>query len=381
VVRVPADRGGGARQLLASAVGLFGIGAEITRVTGPSAWRSGLRQLSIGLAAAAVTYAIGLPARRICERRMTSLLIAYDGSAPAADAIRSAAALFPGADALVLTVRREPLTPQMADAARIRIPDASIAGATMAFERAVDADAESTASDGVRVAMGAGLTATSRVVTGPSNPWREVRDAAAAIGADVVVSGARGLGAGARLALGSTSSGLLHHADRTLLIVPRVEGPADGALVIGFDGSPAAREAIVVAGRLLAGRQATVVTVWESLIRHSLSGRALSLLPVEEVRGLTRDFDEYYRAVAADIAADGAALAAEGRLRATAAEAETGGSPSQALLDKARSSGAAAIVVGARGRGSVSSALLGSVSSGLVHNADRPVLVARPVAP
>ena len=43
----------------ASAVALFTVGALITRVTGRSAWRSGLRQLLIGLAAAATTYAVG----------------------------------------------------------------------------------------------------------------------------------------------------------------------------------------------------------------------------------------------------------------------------------------------------------------------------------
>ena len=44
----------------ASALGLFAIGAAITRVTARPAWRSGLRQLTIGLAAAAATYGIGV---------------------------------------------------------------------------------------------------------------------------------------------------------------------------------------------------------------------------------------------------------------------------------------------------------------------------------
>lgn len=42
-----------------SALGLFGIGAAITLVTGRSPWRSGFRQLLLGLAAAAVTFSIG----------------------------------------------------------------------------------------------------------------------------------------------------------------------------------------------------------------------------------------------------------------------------------------------------------------------------------
>ena len=46
--------------VVASALALFFVGALITRVTGRSPWRSGFRQLLIGLAAAAVTYGVGL---------------------------------------------------------------------------------------------------------------------------------------------------------------------------------------------------------------------------------------------------------------------------------------------------------------------------------
>lgn len=42
-----------------STLGLFGIGAAITLLTGRSVWRSGLRQVLIGLAAAAITFGIG----------------------------------------------------------------------------------------------------------------------------------------------------------------------------------------------------------------------------------------------------------------------------------------------------------------------------------
>lgn len=45
--------------LIASAVGLFAIGAAITLFTGRSVWFSGSRQVLFGLAAAAITYGIG----------------------------------------------------------------------------------------------------------------------------------------------------------------------------------------------------------------------------------------------------------------------------------------------------------------------------------
>jgi VIT1/CCC1 family predicted Fe2+/Mn2+ transporter len=45
--------------VIVSALALFGIGAAITIFTGRPVWRSGLRQLVLGLAAACLTYAIG----------------------------------------------------------------------------------------------------------------------------------------------------------------------------------------------------------------------------------------------------------------------------------------------------------------------------------
>ena len=45
--------------MVISALGLFGIGAAITLMTGRSIWYSGMRQVLFGLAAAGLTYAIG----------------------------------------------------------------------------------------------------------------------------------------------------------------------------------------------------------------------------------------------------------------------------------------------------------------------------------
>jgi VIT1/CCC1 family predicted Fe2+/Mn2+ transporter len=48
-----------ASSLVISALGLFGIGGAITLFTGAPVWRSGGRQLLLGLAAAAVTFGVG----------------------------------------------------------------------------------------------------------------------------------------------------------------------------------------------------------------------------------------------------------------------------------------------------------------------------------
>ena len=71
-----------------------------------------------------------------------------------------------------------------------------------------------------------GLAAESAVARGERQPWEPILAAAAERGADVVVCGTRGRGAVARSVLGSTSSSLLHHADRAVLIVPEAEALA-----------------------------------------------------------------------------------------------------------------------------------------------------------
>jgi nucleotide-binding universal stress UspA family protein len=55
------------------------------------------------------------------------------------------------------------------------------------------------------------------------------------------------------------------------------------------------------------------------------------------------------------------------------------GSPAPAILELARRREVDLIVVGSRGLGAVKGALLGSVSSEIIHHADRPVLVARSI--
>ncbi len=51
------------------------------------------------------------------------------------------------------------------------------------------------------------------------------------------------------------------------------------------------------------------------------------------------------------------------------------GNPAEQIVELARARNARLIVVGSRGLGAVAGALLGSVSSAIIHRADRPVLV------
>jgi len=304
-----------------------------------------------------------------------TLLIAFDGSAAAEAAIRAAGGLFPATRAVVACARRDPITyEQAAGAALVAVPDEVVAGGVRALNEAARQEADETVEAGVRAAVAAGLAAEGLVTDATGSPWRGIKRAADELDADAIVCGTRGMGAFSRAAVGSTSSGLLHHAGRPVLVVPSGDADLQGPLVLGYDGSDHARAAIAAAGRLFPGRRTIVVHVWES-IRHSRSGRAMGAFPNEEVRGVVADVDEHFRERAAAVADEGAALAREHRLDAWPSLALDDGPDWRGLLAAARSASASTVIAGSRGRGAVASSVLGSVSAGLVHNADVPVLV------
>jgi nucleotide-binding universal stress UspA family protein len=304
-----------------------------------------------------------------------SLLIAFDGSGAAKAAVRAAGALFPGAQAAVLTIHE----PAISTITTFRVGGALMSPELVErnlseLERELVADAEATAADGVRLAHAAGLSAESGVAAGDRQPWGPILAAAAERSADVVVCGTRGHGAVARSVLGSTSSSLLHHAELAVLVVPESDAQPDGPVLVAYDGSPAADEAIAATGRLLPGRPAHV---WDSPLRNSLSGRALTGIPVTEIGEFSEDLETWLRETAEATVADGVELASQAGLEASGEALESGSTAWRVLAATAETHDAALVVAGSQGHGRVASVLLGSVSAGLVHHAERPVLIIR----
>lgn len=180
------------------------------------------------------------------------ILIAYDGSNEAAGAIKAAARLLPDARAVVVHGRGESVALEHAALARIAMPDSVTVASVAAFERAAENASREIAERGRMLAAAGGLQATATTREG-SSPWRAVCLAGQEQQADMIVCGDRGLGGLARAFLGSTSSSLLHHADRPVLVVPAGTGDLDGPVLIGFDGSHGARAAVAAAARLFPG--------------------------------------------------------------------------------------------------------------------------------
>jgi nucleotide-binding universal stress UspA family protein len=304
------------------------------------------------------------------------LLIAYDGSDGAAGAIRAAGQLFPGARATVAYVRGEPAALEHAALARIALPDVVLVASANEYERQAEQHARDIAERGRMIADRAGLEATADVLSEPS-AWRALCHAAAGEHADLIVCGSRGQGPFSRALLGSTSSSLLHHAEVPVLVVPPGVGDLSGPMIIGYDGSDGAQATITAAARLLPTRPAVVVHVWCSPIQRSFASASLLAVPLDEVNDTAQDLDDLFAAQAQDTAEEGAMLAREQGLVALSRAVESAPGAWRGLSAAGRAEGAAVIVTGCRGRGALGSTVLGSVSAGLVHNAELPVLIVR----
>jgi nucleotide-binding universal stress UspA family protein len=303
---------------------------------------------------------------------MTRLLLAYDGSASARAAIAAAAALFPGADTTVATVHVPPPTLDQGALARAALPDDVIAEGIARIGAEHRERGRRTAEDGAELARAAGLRAQPLALAATST-WRSLLGAAE--DADLIVCGTRGEGPLTRGLLGSTASSLLHHSKLPLLVVPAGEHALDGPLLAGYDGSDGARGALRFAAAQLPDRTVLVAHAWRSPVRHSLRGHALIGSGIDVFTDYAESVDKIWRELAEQTAAEGAEFARGIGLAARATAPESGHGHWQALLHGAEAAGAAALLVGSRGRGAVASTVLGSVASGLVHAAALPVLV------
>jgi nucleotide-binding universal stress UspA family protein len=148
------------------------------------------------------------------------ILIGYDGSADAQAAIERAGLLMPGQDATVLVIWETILETMSRNGSLGMglglIGDYEEGEPDAALEKA----ALETATDGAQRAGAAGLVAQPRIADRHADITRTILAVAADVDADVIVLGTRGRSGVKSLILGSVSQGVLHHADRAVLVVP-----------------------------------------------------------------------------------------------------------------------------------------------------------------
>jgi nucleotide-binding universal stress UspA family protein len=256
-------------------------------------------------------------------------LVGYDGSPPSANAIEIAARLLPALRAVVVYVWSAPFA--SAELRRRLVRRAtSLEELAALIEREGAAEAERVAAAGADLARRAGWDAEPLVRRAFGGEGIELARLAEELRPAVVVVGARGL-RGVRALLGSISDIVVHHSPVPVLVVPdRLDSDArnavaSGPVVVGDDGSAGAGDA------------------------HAAEAAGADLAAAPHAERLSLDPPGPAERPAAGVARRLARLASE--------------------------RGAAAIVVGSRGRSAARKVLLGSVAMAALHHAARPVLV------
>jgi nucleotide-binding universal stress UspA family protein len=279
------------------------------------------------------------------ESGRPQVLVGYDGSPDAANAIEIGALLLADLAARVVNLWSPPFSSEELRR-RLGRDARSLDELASLLEREGVAEAERVTGAGVALARAAGWDAQPLVHRSYGGEGLELARLAEELHPAAVVVGSRGLG-GAQAVLGSVSDMVAHYNPAPTLVVPHPllveerEAADKGPVVAGYDGSAGARAALDTAQSLFSGRDVAVATVADG----------------------TADSDGGASAGIKTHRIDPA-----GPVRGSKGVAD-------ALVAFAAENGAAVIVVGSRGRSAWREILLGSVAMAVLHHAERSVLV------
>jgi nucleotide-binding universal stress UspA family protein len=256
-----------------------------------------------------------------------------------------------------------PATEILALAAVVPPPPALEVPVPPAVLDAALADAQKAADAVVATLRPAWPQTSARLADG--DPRAVIPATAADWGADLVVVGARGLGAFKRVLLGSVSTSVVRHAPCPVLVVrgrPRELVSA----VIAIDGSPQSRTAARFFSTLPLDPALTVRLIGVAEPAPTPGGSPGLRAALEHLVERRRsELDAILRSVALEFDA-----------KVTAVNClVTTGAPAVEILQAATTSDL--IVLGARGLGPLDRLLLGSVSERVLQHAPCPVLVVR----
>lgn len=227
------------------------------------------------------------------------------------------------------------------------------------------------AAEAARAQLAPGF-AQSEVLVREGDAREVILTAAETWPADLVVMGARGLGAVAGLLLGSVSLGVARHAPCSVLVVKPGAGVARG-IVIGIDGSPPAADAARFVARLPLDPTAVVRLIG-----------AVELPPIPATtprfaRGLVQEARMQIVNERKAMLQQALASAAEplSEIVKNVERQVLLGPPADVLLAAGAKPDIGLVVIGARGLGTLGRLLLGSVSENVLRHADRPVLIVK----
>ena len=309
------------------------------------------------------------------------VIFAYDGSSCADAALRDLqyAGLPADTECIVLTVADvwPPAEDAEDDGHLILSLDPIVQERMLAMRetaRSKIADAAVTADRAAKSiqSMFSGWKVSPEAVAG--SPGWGIVTKAESCSADLIIVGAHGMSAAARILVGSVSRQVMRHAPCSVRIA-RSQTKLDRTplrLVIGFDGSSDAQNAVrTVAGRVWPPEtQVKLVTAIDDTMRTAIAARILKL--DERVRLRRTDDEHHWLATMSETAAEELRHAG---LEATCSAIE--GDPKRVLLNAARECQAEALFLGATGLRGLRRLLLGSVSNAVATAAECTVEIVR----
>ena len=189
--------------------------------------------------------------------------------------------------------------------------------------------------------------------------------------ADLLVLGARGLGAVAGALLGSVSIGVARHAPCSVIVVKGASARLRGA-VVAIDGSAHAEAAAALLARLPLdpGFVVRLVGVVERPRQPATTPALAAGLVRQAIEGIVKE-----RRTALENGLARAAALFRGVKRVE--RQILTGRPVDELVEAGEQPDVDLIVMGARGLGTLERLLLGSVSEGVLRHAHRPALIVK----
>lgn len=281
-----------------------------------------------------------------------SWVVGLDGSDCASNALDWAAANAPGraSDVQLVTAWQTPVVGAYPMAAPIAVTIDDTEFHDAAAHDVVEAATE----------LGARLSVDVTASVGHGGPAQVLLEASASAG--LLVVGSRGRGGFARLLLGSTSTQCATHASVPTIVVPGDARPDRASTVlVGCDGS------------------ANSMTALQWAIDFAAPGGTVVVAWVWDTTPLAVGADTFFFPDASDLAAERFhhlvdTVSAQARDGEVTLEREfVRGTPRAVLAERAER--VDLVAVGARGHGAVGAALLGSVSTWLLHHVHRPIAI------